>query len=81
MKISTLSAAVAVATLLAAGHAAAYSEDVQKKCQGDYLKLCSEHTPGSTGMRKCMEEKGKQLSDQCVNALVDAGEIPKNLRR
>lgn len=59
----------------------AYSDKVQQFCKDDYLSFCSAHPIGSTGMRRCMEANGKQLSKRCVNALVDAGEIPRNLRR
>lgn len=82
MKFATSTLAAVAATLvIASAPAFAYSEDVQKKCQDDYLKLCSEFPPGSADMRKCMEKKGKQVSDRCINALVDAGEIDKKLRR
>lgn len=74
---------VAASALLAitATGAAAYEEKVQKYCKDDYMSFCSAHPIGSTGMRRCMEANGKQLSRKCVNALADAGEIPKHLRR
>lgn len=74
----------AIAALMLAattGGALAYSEKVQKACKEDYLSFCSAHPVGSTGMRRCMEANGKQLSRRCINALVDAGDIPRNLRR
>lgn len=75
--------AVWAAMLLAASatSAFAYNDKVQKNCKDDYLAYCSAHPIGSTGMRRCMEANGKQLSRKCVNSLVDAGEIPRNLRR
>lgn len=82
-RLPALLTALAAAAALIAGAlpAVAYSDKVQTNCQDDYLKLCSAHPIGSTGMRRCMEANGKQLSRRCVNALVDSGEIPKNLRR
>ncbi len=69
--------------LLVAGStaAAAYNDKIQDNCRDDYLTYCTAHPIGSTAMRRCMEANGKQLSKQCVNALVDAGEIPRKLRR
>jgi len=73
----------ATALLIAAFTPAAFaaSERVQESCKGDYLSFCSEHPVGSTGMRRCMEANGKNLSKRCVNALVDSGEIPRKYRR
>ncbi len=78
-----LSAATCFAMTLAATAASAskWDERVQKNCQDDYLKYCSAEPVGSTTMRRCMEANGKKLSKTCVNTLVDAGEIPRNLRR
>lgn len=61
--------------------ATGYSDKVQRSCKNDYLSFCSAHPVGSTSMRRCMEANGRQLSKACVNALVDAGEIPRTLRR
>ena len=79
----TLTSAV-LATLLLTGFstaASAYEDRVQSSCKEDYLNFCSEHPVGSTGMRRCMEANGKGLSKRCVNALVDAGEIPRKFKR
>lgn len=83
MKGTRTTLAGLAATLLAASAtaAAAYNEKIQKNCKDDYLAYCSAHPIGSTGMRRCMEANGKQLSRKCVNSLVDAGEIPRNLKR
>lgn len=75
----TAAAALALAGL--ATSASAYSDKVQRECTDDYLLFCSEHPVGSTAMRRCMEANGKQLSRRCVNALVDAGEIPRKFKR
>lgn len=85
MKSTTL-AAIAIAATLAASAAAAtaafaYSDKVQAACQDDYLSFCAAHPVGSSSMRRCMEANGKALSRRCLNALVDAGEIPRKHRR
>jgi hypothetical protein len=73
--------ALAAATLAATAPAGAYSDKVQNYCKSDYLNFCIAHPVGSTGMRRCMEANGKNLSPKCINALVDAGEIPRKFRR
>jgi len=81
-KLMLTSAALAALTLAGlASSASAYSDKVQNYCKDDYLTFCSEHPAGSTGMRRCMEAHGKQLSSRCINALVDAGELPRKFKR
>ncbi len=53
----------------------AYSDAVQTNCRDDYFKLCPAYALGSTELRLCMEAKAKQLSQQCVRALVASGEV------
>ena len=80
---SRLTALALAAGLLAAlaTSASAFNDRVQNNCKGDYLNFCSAHPVGSTGMRRCMEANGRNLSPRCVNALVDAGEIPRKFKR
>lgn len=76
-----LGLALSLGTALASTAAVAYSDRTQSACKNDYLEYCSAHPVGSTGMRRCMEANGKNLSGRCINALVDAGEIPRKFRR
>lgn len=62
---------------IAAGPANAVSKKVEKLCEADYNRFCIQYTPGSTEVRRCFESNRKQLSRKCINALVDAGEVPK----
>ena len=78
---TTLAIAAGIATLTFAPSANAYSDRIQNSCKGDYLSFCSAHPVGSTGMRRCMEANGKNISPRCVSALVDAGEIPRKFKR
>ena len=82
-KLTTMTrTAIALTALCAfASSASAYTDRVQESCKDDYLTYCSAHPVGSTGMRRCMEANGKQLSTRCINALVDAGEIPRKMKR
>lgn len=61
----------------AAGHALAYSQKVEDACAGDYQNFCAQYLPDSTELRRCFESNRKGLSKTCVNALVDAGEVPQ----
>jgi hypothetical protein len=80
-QLTALALAFICAVTALSGAAMAYSDKVQDYCKGDYLNFCSVHPVGSTGMRRCMEANGKSLSSKCVNALVDAGEIPRKFKR
>ena len=58
--------------------ASATSLAVKMACASDYYAHCSQHTPDSPGVRKCMRAVGKNLSQGCLSALVAAGEAPKS---
>jgi hypothetical protein len=64
-------------TVALASQAGAVSLTVKLACANDYYAHCSQHAPGSVGVRKCMRAHGSQLSQRCVSALVAAGEVSK----
>ncbi len=68
-------AAVAAFSMTVSG-AEAYSKKVKDACAGDYQNFCSQYAPDSSQLRRCFESNRKSLSRYCVNALVDAGEVP-----
>jgi hypothetical protein len=68
---------LALAGLAAAPSAMAWSDDIINHCTGDYLTYCKEHSPESAEVRYCMEAHRNQISKQCIQALLDAGEVPK----
>lgn len=78
---AALAIAVGIAVVLPLTPAHAMSDKVNQHCEDDYFRFCSAHPVGSTGLRRCMEANGKQLSRKCVNALADAGEIPRKFRK
>jgi hypothetical protein len=61
-----------------ANHAYAVSHAVKMACRDDYFAHCSMHSPGSQEVRKCMRAVGPRLSQRCLGALADAGEIKKS---
>lgn len=78
--ISTiLAAAVALSALAVSSQAGATSLAVKMACASDYYANCSQHTPDSPGVRKCMRAVGKNLSQGCIGALVAAGEVSKSV--
>lgn len=70
-------AVVAGALAAQATTASAVSLRVKIACTSDYLNYCSQHKPGSTGVKRCMRANGSKLSKRCVNALVAGGYVSK----
>jgi hypothetical protein len=54
----------------------AYSQKVKDACSADYGSLCAKYKQGSSELRRCFESNRRVLSTECVQALVDAGEVP-----
>lgn len=57
--------------------AQAVSEKVRRICKDDYLNHCASHEVGSDELRACMRKFGSKLSRDCVDALVEAGEVSR----
>ena len=76
--------AIAIAAMaLAPRPAEAYPKKVENACKGDYKTHCPAYKQGSTALRNCMSLAGRRgnLSRSCVNALVDAGYVPRKYRK
>lgn len=76
---SLLTRILAPALMLAclAGPAAAFSKSVEKACKGDYKRLCPQYKASSPQLRACMEAKSSEISNKCVTALIDSGEVDR----
>lgn len=77
-------APVAVAAMaVTASEADAYSKRVEKACESDYDRHCPHYKPRTAAARSCMELAGRRgnLRPRCLDALDDAGMIPKKYRR
>jgi hypothetical protein len=61
--------------------AMAVSQDIVRKCRGDYKRLCPGYKTDSDDLRACMRSQHRSISNSCMNALVDAGEAPASARR
>ncbi len=69
--------AVGVGALAAAGAANAYSGRVKSACKPDFYKFCPSYKPDTPELRSCMRSAGGNISSRCLDALADAGEIPR----
>jgi hypothetical protein len=77
-----LSVAIAASALALVGtSASAYSTKVKDACSADYGSLCAKYKQGSSELRRCFESNRRVLSTECVQALVDAGEVPARYLR
>lgn len=80
--VCALPAAVATVALMPT-EAAAYSKRVENACKGDYDRHCPHYKARSPQMRSCMQLAGRRgnLSPRCIDALTDAGMVPKKYRK
>ena len=79
MKKSVLVIALtgALSTAAFAGTAQPITDEERQYCAHDYRQYCGQDGLGSNLLRDCMRQHGKELSDQCIKALEDAGEVTK----
>ncbi len=64
-----------VLILLPAMAATTITEREKRDCPPDYHKYCGEYGLGTEALRACMSRNIKKVSNVCVAALVDAGEM------
>ncbi len=57
--------------------ASAFNKKVERACKGDYKRLCPQYKSSSPQMRACMEAKSYEISQKCVTALIDSGEVDR----
>jgi hypothetical protein len=54
------------------------TEDEKKFCAEAYHKYCGEYGLDSAALRNCMDRNGRSLPRNCVEALIDAGEVSRS---
>jgi hypothetical protein len=69
--------AVSFGALMVAGAANAYSGRVKSACKSDFYKFCPSYKLDSPQLRSCMRSAGGNISSRCLDALADAGDIPR----
>ena len=47
-------------------------------CAEAYRKYCSEYGLESSALRNCMDRNGQALPHNCIEALIDAGEVSRS---
>ena len=75
MSKSFLAIALLAGTLSSAAFAGPVTDAERQYCAHDYRQYCGQDGLGSNLLRDCMNEHGKSLSEQCIKALVAAGEV------
>jgi hypothetical protein len=76
-KYSTGACAAIFALILVSAVAASVTEREKRDCQPEYQRYCKAYALGSEALRACMSRSIKKLSNLCVDALVDAGEMTR----
>ena len=69
--------AISAFILISVPALAAVTERVKQDCRGDYQRYCSAYAVGSEALRACMSRSIKKVSNMCVRALVDSGEMSR----
>ena len=54
------------------------TEDEKKSCAEAYHKYCGEYGLQSNALRDCMDRNGRALPHDCIEALIDAGEVSRS---
>ena len=75
MTKSALAIAALVAICSTAAFAGPVTDEESKYCAYDYRQYCGQDGLGSQLLALCMSQHGKELSKECIQALVDAGEV------
>jgi hypothetical protein len=78
MTKSVLAIAALAVALSTAAFAGPITEGEKQFCAYDYREFCGQDGLGSNLLRDCMEQHGRSLSPQCIDALIAAGEVTKD---
>jgi hypothetical protein len=54
------------------------TEAGKKFCAEAYHKYCGEYGLESAALRDCMDRNGRSLPHNCIEALIDAGEVSRS---
>jgi hypothetical protein len=70
-------AALAAVLFSTAAFAGPVTQEERQYCAYDYRDYCGQDGLGSQLLALCMSQHGKELSKECIQALIDAGEVTK----
>jgi hypothetical protein len=54
------------------------TEDEKRFCAEAYHKYCGEYGLESNALRNCMDRNGRALPNDCIEALIGAGEVSRS---
>ena len=54
------------------------TQDEKTFCAEAYHKFCGEYGLDSAALRDCMDRNGQALPHDCIDALIDAGEVSRS---
>jgi hypothetical protein len=60
-----------------AADAKTITEGEKKHCASAYHQYCGEYGLESAALRNCMSRNGRSLSNACIDALIEAGEVSR----
>jgi hypothetical protein len=72
-----LAGLVLAAVCFGTAQSAPVSKHVQNHCVQDYKKYCHEWGIETKGLTNCMHRHGDRLTNACIAALVQAGEVSR----
>ena len=75
--VATACVVSALVFMMLPAAAGTVTERQKRDCRTDYNRYCRAYTLGSEGLRACMSRSIRKISNRCVAALVDAGEMSK----
>lgn len=81
LKTVALCALVATVGAVSADAAVRKGKRVRAACESDYASLCSQYDPNSSAVARCFEANRNRLSNGCIRALIDAGDVPRRFLR
>lgn len=54
------------------------TEEEKRFCSQAYHQYCGEYGLDSAALRDCMDRNGRNLPPNCIDALIDAGEVSRS---
>jgi len=78
--VGLLGAAILACSLTSASDAETrkITQAEKKFCAQAYHKYCGEYGLESAALRNCMDRNGRSLPHNCIEALIDAGEVSRS---
>ena len=76
--LGILAALVGICFHSSSSQAITITDGEKQCCREDYRKFCGSYGLESNALRDCMDRAGRSLSHDCIEALIDAGEVSRS---